>query len=132
MKKKARKIKYEEPVDDATELEVEEEFRFNPVRAERLPRGVRKVRVDIYLDDDVVAYFKARAAQPDAAPYQAQINRTLREAMKRARAADAGAQPANEAQMREALLADEQFIKAVAEQVAQINRTPKGKRQKVA
>lgn len=123
---------YEEPVADAAELEVEEEFRFNPARAERLPRGVRKVRVSLYLDDDVVAYFKARAAQPEAAPYQAQINRTLREAMKRARAVDAGAQPANEAQMREALLADEQFIKTVAKEVARLRQASRGKRQKAA
>lgn len=130
MKKKTLQRKYEEPADDATELEVEEEFRFNPARAERLPRGVRKVRVSIYLDDDVVAHFKARAAQPHAAPYQAQINQTLRQAM--ARASNATAQSESATDLRRALLTDEGFIKAVAEQVAHINRTLTGKRRKAA
>lgn len=44
------------------------------------PRKV-KVRVNIHLDQDVVNHFKERAAQPNAAPYQTQINQALREAM---------------------------------------------------
>jgi uncharacterized protein (DUF4415 family) len=72
---------WEEPVDDSTEEDVEEEFRFNPKNWERLPRGVRKVRVNIWLDDDVVAEFKARAQHTNAAPYQTQINQALREAL---------------------------------------------------
>jgi uncharacterized protein (DUF4415 family) len=72
-----------EPVDDLTEENVDEEFRFDLAKARMnvLPRGVRKVRVNIWLDDDVVTEFKARAEQPNAAPYQTQINQTLREAL---------------------------------------------------
>src|SRR5262245_20620571 len=40
-----------------------------------------KVRISIYLDADVLAYFRARAAQPNAAPYQTQINNELRAIM---------------------------------------------------
>ena len=40
-----------------------------------------KVRVTIYLDADVLEYFKDRAAQPNAAPYQTQINAELRRVM---------------------------------------------------
>jgi len=39
------------------------------------------VRVALNLDSDVLAYFQARAAKPDAIPYQAQINAALRKAM---------------------------------------------------
>ena len=72
---------WEEPVESSTEEDVEAEFRFNAKSWERLPKGVRKVRVNIWLDDDVVAEFKTRAEQPNAAPYQTQINQTLREAL---------------------------------------------------
>ena len=74
---------WEEPVDNSTEAGIEEEFRFDLAKARMnvLPRGVRKVRVNIWLDDDVVAEFKTRAEQPNAAPYQTQINQTLREAL---------------------------------------------------
>lgn len=41
----------------------------------------RKVRVNLWLDGDVVAYFKGRAALPSAAPYQTQINAALRMVM---------------------------------------------------
>ena len=41
------------------------------------PRNI-KVRVNMYLDLDVVEFFKKRAAGPGAAPYQTQINAELR------------------------------------------------------
>jgi uncharacterized protein (DUF4415 family) len=130
MKMKSLKRKYEELVDDAPELEVEEEFRFNPVRAERLPRGVRKVRVNIYLDDDIVAYFQGRATEPNAAPHQAQINRTLRETMERERATRSTEQASSISDVRTLLLADKEFINALAKQVAQVSA--KDKRRKAA
>jgi len=65
-----------------------------------------KVRVTMYLDADVLEYFKNRAAQPHAAPYQTQINHELRALMEgNARAA------------HQSLVDDEQFIAAVAERV---------------
>jgi|GEM_PF-2518136 len=42
-------------------------------------KNVRKVRINIMLDEDIIEYFKQRATQPNAAPYQTQINRVLRE-----------------------------------------------------
>ncbi len=39
------------------------------------------VRVAINLDSDVLAYFQAQAARPDAIPYEAQINAALRKVM---------------------------------------------------
>ncbi len=79
-----------------------------------------KVRISIHLDLDVLNYFKERAAQSNAAPYQTQINNTLREVMERG-------QPAatkRRAPPAETLLTDPQFIKAVAEQVAAFSAAP--------
>jgi uncharacterized protein (DUF4415 family) len=105
---------WEEPVDDSNEENVEEEFRFDPEKARWniLPRGVRKVRVNIWLDDDVVAEFKARAEQPNAAPYQTQINQTLREALGKA-------VPSAKTQTSSAVAALEnpQFIQGLAEKI---------------
>jgi uncharacterized protein (DUF4415 family) len=47
--------------------------------AEKLKGG--KIKVSIYLDSDVVHYFRGRAGQPNAAPYQTQINNELRQIM---------------------------------------------------
>lgn len=65
-----------------------------------------KVRVTIYLDADVLAYFKRRAAAPNAAPYQTQINNELRVVME-----GGGRTPYAE------LVNDERFIAAVADRV---------------
>ncbi len=40
-----------------------------------------KVKVSMYVDADVLKYFKERAEQPNAAPYQTQINSELRRVM---------------------------------------------------
>lgn len=73
-----------------------------------------KVRISINLDLDVLNYFKQRAAKPNAAPYQTQINNTLRTVMESDRKAAASLLPPQ----AEALLADQHFIEAVAKCVA--------------
>jgi len=73
-----------------------------------------KVRISINLDLDVLNYFKQRAAKPNAAPYQTQINNTLREAMER----EGKAAPSWLSSQAEVLLADQRFIEAVAKRVA--------------
>ena len=102
-----------------TKVEPEEEY--NPERMRRLPRGSfrerhpdydpataeKKVRVTIYLDADVLDYFKGRAAQPNAAGYQTQINSELRAVMEH------GGSPYG------SLVNDERFIEAVAERLRQ-------------
>ncbi len=40
-----------------------------------------KVKVSMYVDADILEYFKKRAEQPNAAPYQTQINSELRKVM---------------------------------------------------
>lgn len=106
---------YEEPADDASEAEVEAEFRFNPEQARRnvLPRGVRKVPVTVFLDDDLVAYFKQLAAQPPAVSYQAQINQALREIVAQRNTAQAE----HRASATD-LLADPAFLQLLDERIA--------------
>jgi uncharacterized protein (DUF4415 family) len=57
-----------------------------------------KVRISIYLDLDVLDYFKARAAAKEGVPYQTQINGELRALMEREH--KGGSDPAT--QLREA------------------------------
>jgi len=87
---------------------------FRPARRvasheETQPRNC-KVRVTMFLDADVLDYFKKRAARPHAAPYQTQINATLREIM----TASGKDSPADEFDQ---LLDNRKFIEAVAERV---------------
>lgn len=64
-----------------------------------------KARVSIFLDEDVIEFFKRRASRPHSPPYQTQINAELRAAMGR------GGTP------YDALLDDEQFLDALAERL---------------
>lgn len=82
------------------------------LKAGQTPASI-KVRISINLDFDVLTYFKQRAAQPNAAPYQTQINTALRAVMEGEQKAVAVA-PLPQA---EALLADRDFIEAVAKRV---------------
>jgi hypothetical protein len=77
--------------------------------------GRGKVRVNLWLDGDVVEYFKGRARVPGAAKYQTQINAELRSLIE----GDAGPYAA--------LLKDEKFIAAVAERVSKLWRGGRGK-----
>jgi len=72
-----------------------------------------KVRILINLDLDVLTYFKQRAAQPNAAPYQTQINHTLRAVMEQVQTPPAAVLSVQ----AEVLLADPQFIEAVAQRI---------------
>lgn len=84
-------------------------------RMKRLPRGSFKakpgetdpknckVKITIYLDADVLEYFKKRAEQPNAAPYQTQINTELRKVME-----SGGAES-----VENDILNDKKFLKAL-------------------
>ncbi len=75
--------------------------------------GPVKVRISINLDLDVLEYFKQRAAAPNAAPYQTQINYTLREVMeKEQKSVIRGVSI-----QAEELLSDQRFIEAVAKKI---------------
>lgn len=81
-----------------------------------------KVRISMYLDADVLAHFRARAAQPHAAPYQTQINNELRTIMERE---SPTAAPVTDYSR---LLDNADFITALAERLAHVQtrkRRPK-------
>jgi len=44
-------------------------------------RSDQKIKISINLDADVLDFFKERAAEPNSAPYQTQINNELRAVM---------------------------------------------------
>jgi uncharacterized protein (DUF4415 family) len=72
--------------------------------AEKL-KNSKKVKVSIYLDGEVVEYFRVRAEQPNAAPYQTQINNELRKVMENG--------SADTAAIERDLLNDKKFLKAL-------------------
>jgi uncharacterized protein (DUF4415 family) len=86
-----------------------------PRRHQTAPGEVKlsdcKVRVTMYLDGDVLEYFKRRAAPPHAAPYQTQINNELRAIMER-----------DQGDPFSSLVNDERFINAVAERLQKRRR----------
>ncbi|MCA1589433.1 MAG: BrnA antitoxin family protein [Acidobacteria bacterium] len=83
----------------------------------RLPRGSFKakpgttdlknckVKITMYLDADILEYFKRRAEQPNAAPYQTQINNELRGVL------DSGS--ADTRNVKDDLLNNKKFLKAL-------------------
>ena len=86
---------------------------------EELDRHI-KVRITIFLDNDILKFFKARAATRGAEPYQTQINRALREYMER-----------GDGPKGDALMDDDGFIGRLAERVAVYSaRKRKGKAQR--
>ncbi len=72
--------------------------------AEKL-KNTGKIKITIYLDGDVVEYFRDRAEQPHAAPYQTQINSELRKLMEK--------NSSDRQSLETDLLNDEKFLKAL-------------------
>ena len=68
-------------------------------------KNSKKIKVSIYLDDDVVNYFRSRAEQPNAAPYQTQINNELRKIMENG--------SAETSKVERDILNDKNFLKAL-------------------
>src|SRR6059058_2738039 len=94
---------------------------FDTKKLRRLPRGSflakrgetqpnnTKVRISILVDLDVLNFFKERATQPGALPYQTQMNRVLRGEME------------NNEEVGASLARDERFIRSVAQQVRELS-----------
>ncbi len=47
------------------------------------PRHEQKIKITMYVDADILDFFKERAKEPNASPYQTQINNELRAVMNR-------------------------------------------------
>ncbi len=74
-----------------------------PKWAEKL--RANKVKVSIYLDKDIVEHFRERAEQPNAAPYQTQINNELRKVVENG--------TTKAATVERDILSDTKFLKAL-------------------
>lgn len=83
-----------------------------------------KVQISIKLDQEVLEFFKRRAAAPNAAPYQTQINNELRAVMER--------ESQDSALSFASLVEDPAFIRAVAQKIAALKPTQAGGKRKKA
>lgn len=93
-------------------------------KMKRLPRGSFKakpnatklenckVKISMYLDADILEYFRNRARQPRAAPYQSQINNELRKIM------ETDAQ--GNGSLENDILNNEAFLRALKEKLATV------------
>ncbi len=79
--------------------------------AEKLKKA-GKVKITIYLDGDVVEYFRNRADKPNAAPYQTQINNELRKLME----SGSGA----EVSVEKNLLKNDKFLKELKKKLESV------------
>ena len=80
-----------------------------------LPSNI-KVQITLRVDLDILEYFKKRASEPRAAPYQTQINAELRKIME-------SDSPDNEPKLAKDvkdLASNKDFIRAVAEQLKEL------------
>ena len=75
-----------------------------------------KVRITIFIDNDILKFFKARAASRGKPPYQTQINQALREYME-------GSQPPGKQR-----LSEEKLISHLAERIAEYSTVRRRKR----
>jgi len=78
--------------------------RYRPSRFRVDPRDA-KIKISMYLDGDVLEYFRKRADQPNAAPYQTQINSELRKIMENG--------SGSAASVENDMLNNERFLKAL-------------------
>jgi uncharacterized protein (DUF4415 family) len=72
-------------------------------------KNSKRIKVSIYLEDEVLTYFRQRAEQPNAAPYQTQINNELRKIME--------ADSLGKASLDKNILEDTEFLKALKEKL---------------
>ena len=106
-------------IEEKVSVDKEIDLQLNKMK--RLPRGSFKpkkgatdlknckVKVSMYLDADILEYFRARAESPDAAPYQTQINNELRRIVE----ADAS----GKAKLEPSILDDTEFLRALKEKL---------------
>ncbi len=81
-------------------------------------RKESKVRINIYVDLDVLNYFRSRAEQPNAAPYQTQINAELRKIMEH----DQTGKNSKAASAFDELLENDEFLSKLSEKLKERER----------
>ncbi len=75
----------------------------------------QKVQITIKIDADILEFFKKRALEANAAPYQTQINQELRAIIEGGKKAKVKSKKVKIDTKQ--LLADKKFIKALAEEI---------------
>lgn len=73
-------------------------------------RSEQKIKISIYLDADILDFFKELAAKPNAAPYQTQINNELRAAIEKK-------QQASDEVVTLTMLENPKFLSSLAEKL---------------
>lgn len=68
-----------------------------------------KVKISLYIDGDILEYFRQRAAPPQAAPYQTQINNELRRVMEN--------NSTDTASLENDILNNEEFLRSLKEKL---------------
>ena len=68
-----------------------------------------KAKISLYVDCDILEYFRARAESSDAAPYQTQINNELRRVME--------ADTNGKGKLDSSILDDTEFLRALKEKL---------------
>ncbi len=71
-----------------------------------------KSKISLYIDADVLEYFRKRAEPPHAAPYQTQINNELRRIMEN--------DSSDAASLEKDILNNEEFLRALKEKLATV------------
>ncbi len=74
-----------------------------------------KVKITMWIDGDVLQYFKNRSEKPDSAPYQTQINAELRGIMMN----DLDLEKIKQSKAED-ISKDKDFVRAVAEQLKEL------------
>ena len=68
-----------------------------------------KTKISLYIDGDILEYFRQRAESPNSAPYQTQINNELRCIMK--------ADTNGKAKLEPSILEDTEFLRALKDKL---------------
>jgi uncharacterized protein (DUF4415 family) len=85
--------------------------RYGRARHRVSPRDA-KVKISLYIDGDILEYFRRRAEPPHAAPYQTQINNELRKIMEADTNETVG--------LENDILNNEVFLRALKEKLAMV------------
>lgn len=105
--------------NEKIETDKELDARFSKMKV--LPRGTFtppkgattlkncKVKISMYLDADILEYFRTRAESPDSAPYQTQINNELRRIME--------TETNSKTKLEPSVLDDTEFLRALKEKL---------------
>lgn len=82
-------------------------------RTRKINPSEAKIKMTLFIDSDVMQHFRQRAKQPNAAPYQTQINQELRCVMER----DLAEEKDKLNEVAEQLLNDPRFLNALSEKL---------------